>query len=199
MARQPRRKPHPIARTSDGQRQPRNVGGKSQSADPDAASRSAPVSRGSPGPRQASPGAKKTRHEEQGDLDLSWLSVAERAVLRRELNRRRASSGSSAASESSAFEASCGLIVSARAARTSREDEVRYRVDPNIWDLPQFASMPYDQLVSEYLAWLSARTERGGPASADTIWSARDTLGSFRKGLVAEGEPLVASSISAKN
>jgi hypothetical protein len=76
---------------------------------------------------------------------------------------------------------------------------VRYRVDPNIWDLPQFASMPYDQLMSDYLAWLSARTERGGPASADTIRSARDTLGSFGKALVAEGEPLVASSISARN
>ena len=59
--------------------------------------------------------------------------------------------------------------------------------------------MPYDQLVSEYLAWLGARTERGGPASADTIRSARDTLGSFRKALVAEGQQPLASSISARN
>jgi site-specific recombinase XerD len=72
-------------------------------------------------------------------------------------------------------------------------------VDPNIWDLPQFASMPYDQLVSDYLGWLSTRTERGGPASSASIRAARDTLGSFRKALVVESEPLVAASISAKN
>jgi site-specific recombinase XerD len=76
---------------------------------------------------------------------------------------------------------------------------VRYRVDPDIWDLPQFASIPYDQLVSEYLGWLSTRTERGGPASPASITAARNTLGSFRKALVVEGEPLLTSSISAKN
>ena len=68
---------------------------------------------------------------------------------------------------------SYGLIASAGAARTSREDEVRYRVDPNIWDLPQFASFSYDQLVSDYLGWLSTRTERGGPASSATARSVR--------------------------
>jgi site-specific recombinase XerD len=76
---------------------------------------------------------------------------------------------------------------------------VRYRVDPNIWDRPQFASIPYDQLVSDYLVWLSTRTERGGPASPASITAARHTLGSFRKALVANGEPLLASSISARN
>ncbi|MDQ3811856.1 MAG: hypothetical protein M3336_16360, partial [Chloroflexota bacterium] len=76
---------------------------------------------------------------------------------------------------------------------------MRYRVDPNVWDLPQFASIPYDQLASEYLGWLGTRTERGGPASLAAIKAARHTLDSFRKALVADGEPLVASSISARN
>jgi len=76
---------------------------------------------------------------------------------------------------------------------------VRYRVDPNIWDLPQFASISYDQLVSDYLGWLGTRTERGGPTSSATIKPARDTLGSFRKALIIEREPLVASSVSARN
>jgi len=76
---------------------------------------------------------------------------------------------------------------------------VRYRVDPNIWDLPQCASIPDDQLVSDYLGWLSTRTERGGPASPASVKAARDTLESFRKALVADGEPLLASSISARN
>jgi site-specific recombinase XerD len=53
--------------------------------------------------------------------------------------------------------------------------------------------------VSDYLGWLNTRTERGGPASSATIRSARDTLGSFRKALVAESEQLVGSSIGAKN
>jgi len=47
--------------------------------------------------------------------------------------------------------------------------------------------------------WLGTRTERGGPASAAAIKAARHTLNSFRKALAADGEPLEASSISAKN
>jgi hypothetical protein len=144
--------------------------------------------------------------ERAEEIDLSWLSPAERAALRRQLSRLRASkaakegaSPEEGGGEGGGLEAICGLIATAGAARTSREDEVRYRVDPNIWDLPQFASMPYDQLVSDYLGWLSTRTERGGPASSASVRAARDTLGSFRKALVVESEPLVASSISAKN
>ena len=135
-------------------------------------------------------------------IDLSWLSAGERDALRRELNRLRASkaaSPSGAARKAVLLESSYGLIGGAGAARTSREDKVRYRVDPNIWDLPQFSSMPYDQLMSEYLVWLGTRTERGGPASAAAIKAARHTLDSFRKALVADGEPLEAASISAKN
>ena len=148
--------------------------------------------------------AKGRIGERTDHIDLSWLSPAERAALRRQLDRLRASraaqeSASSEASENRKLEASCGLIATVGAARTSREDEVRNRVDPNIWDLPQFAFIPYDQLVSDYLAWLSTRTERGGPASSATIKAARDTLGSFRKALVAEDQPLVASSISARS
>src|SRR5262249_3945516 len=148
--------------------------------------------------------AKGRIGERTDHIDLTWLSPAERAALRRQLDRLRASraaqeSSSSEASENRKLEASCGLIATVGAARTSREDEVRYRVDPNIWDLPQFAFIPYDQLVSDYLAWLSTRTERGGAASSATIKAARDTLGSFRKALVAEDQPLVASSISARS
>jgi len=92
--------------------------------------------------------------ERTDHIDLSWLSPAERAALRRELDRLRASkaareSASPEAGENRRLEAPYGLIAGAGAARTSREDEVRYRVDPNIWDLPQFASISYDQLVSE--------------------------------------------------
>jgi site-specific recombinase XerD len=47
--------------------------------------------------------------------------------------------------------------------------------------------------------WLRTRTERRGPASPAAIKAARHTLDSFRKALVADGEPLIASSISAKN
>ena len=54
-------------------------------------------------------------------------------------------------------------MSAAKSAGTSREDEVRYRVDPSIWDLPQFAATPFDQLVTDYLTWLRTRTERGGP------------------------------------
>ena len=99
--------------------------------------------------------AAKARSGERADqIDLSWLSPAERAALRRQLNRLRASkaaqeSPSSEAGENRRLEASYGLIAVAGAARTSREDEVRYRVGPNIWDLPQCASIPYDQLVSD--------------------------------------------------
>jgi hypothetical protein len=68
---------------------------------------------------------------------------------------------------------------------------VRYRVDPTIWDLPQFAEIPFDQLVNDYLLWLETRTERGGPAAHATIKAARATLKSFRKALVVDTEPLV--------
>jgi site-specific recombinase XerD len=155
--------------------------------------------------REDAPGVAKARRTERTDqIDLSWLSRAERAALRRDLNRLRASRSSnktacSEAGEDRGLEGSCGLIAAAGAARTSRGDEVRYRVDPNIWDLPQFALMPYDQLVSEYVSWLSTRTERGGPASPAAIKAARHTLESFRKALAADGEQLVASSISARN
>src|SRR5207253_1086228 len=115
------------------------------------------------------------------------ISSAERGALRRELHRlrlRRATpaTASAEAGQDEGLEGadpSYGLIASAGAARTSREDEVRYRVDPNIWDLPQFASISYDQLVSDYLGWLRARTERGGLASSASIKAARDTLASF--------------------
>src|SRR5215467_5225960 len=139
------------------------------------------------------------RREHPEHIDVSWLSPAEHAELRRQLRRLRAAKAGQLDADSEACHVqtrgpTCDLISSAGAARTSREDEVRYRVDPNIWDLPQFASMPYDQLVSDYLGWLSTRTERGGPASSATVRASRDTLGSFRKALVAEGEPLLASS-----
>src|SRR5207248_3998403 len=118
-------------------------------------SRSGSVGPASNGLPQAPPGAATNRPGEQTDqIDVSWLSRAERVALRRELNRLRASkavSPSSAPVEARTLEGSCGLIAPAGAARTSRGGEVRYRVDPNIWDLPQFASIPYDQLVSDYL------------------------------------------------
>jgi site-specific recombinase XerD len=158
--------------------------------------------------RRAAPRVPKKRPVESTDqIDLSWLSSAERGALRRELHRLRLSRATPATASAEAgqdeglewVDTSYGLIASAGAARTSREDEVRYRVDPNIWDLPQFASISYDQLVSDYLGWLGTRTERGGPTSSATIKAARDTLGSFRKALIVEGEPLVASSVSARN
>jgi site-specific recombinase XerD len=143
------------------------------------------------------------RGERAEAIDVSWLSPAEKATLRRQLDRLRAGraarNAGSQVGKPPTLDAACGLIAVTGAARTSREDEVRYRVDPNIWDLPQFAFIPFDQLVSDYLGWLSTRTERGGPASPASIKAARDTLGSFRKALVVEGQPLVASSISARN
>ena len=148
---------------------------------------------------------KKGPGESTEQIDLSWLSSAERGALRRELHRLRLSratpaTGSAEAGQDEGLEwadRSYGLIASAGAARTSREDEVRYRVDPNIWDLPQFASFWYDQLVSDYLGWLGTRTERGGPALVGHVKAARNTLGSFRKASIVEGEPLLASSVSA--
>jgi site-specific recombinase XerD len=53
--------------------------------------------------------------------------------------------------------------------------------------------------VNDYLGWLQTRTERGGLASPATVRAAAATLKSFRKALVADGEPLVASSISARS
>src|SRR5207248_5369699 len=126
-------------------------GRKSEGPGTQASSRSGSVGPASGGPPQASPGAATNMPGEQTDqVDVS-LAFARRAhCLRRELNRLRASkavSPSSAPGETRTLEGSCGLIAPAGAARTSRGDEVRYRVDPNIWDLPQFASIPYDQLV----------------------------------------------------
>jgi hypothetical protein len=75
--------------------------------------------------------AAKARSGERADqIDLSWLWPAERAALRRQLNRLRASkaaqkSPSSEAGENRRLEASYGLIAVAGAARPSREDEVR--------------------------------------------------------------------------
>src|SRR4051812_26220781 len=92
-------------------------------------------------------GAEKLEHGRADAIDVSRLSPAEQASLRRQLDRLHPNSPHEA-SKPPSLDAACGLIRTAGAARTSREDEVRYRVDPDIWDLPQFASTPFDQLVT---------------------------------------------------
>ena len=139
------------------------------------------------------------------DLNLAALSADELGDLQRQITRLQASR-TTMVFDSAQEPVSlvpvvprCDVIAAAVHARTSREDEVRYRVDPNIWDLPQFAEIAFDQLVNDYLLWLETRTERGGPAADATIKAARATLKSFRKALVADSEPLVVASISARS
>jgi len=115
------------------------------------------------------------------DLNLAALSADELGDLQRQITRLQASR-TTMVFDSAQEPVSlvpvvprCDVIAAAVHARTSREDEVRYRVDPNIWDLPQFAEIAFDQLVNDYLLWLETRTERGGPAADATIKAARAT------------------------
>lgn len=135
-------------------------------------------------------------------LSAEQLGDLQRQIARLQASRAATTTAASATQQPSAVEPAvpgCDVMGLAEYARTSREDEVRYRVDPTIWDLPQFSEIPFDQLVNDYLLWLETRTERGGPAADATIKAARATLKSFRKALVADSEPLVAASISARS
>ena len=85
-------------------------------------------------PQAASRVPKTRRAEDTDQIDVSRLSGAERAALRRQLDRLQASrvapfGTSTESGDDRSLDADYGLIAAAGAARTSREDEVRYRVD----------------------------------------------------------------------